>query len=165
MTPEQQTLQRLAEYNALIEIEGYQRRTQRFQSGTVETNQAAAATRLRRLDELVSLLANDGHPLDIEQSVENWIERHPLTLTGAMMKQVIDKTSGQGNGVSVQIQVGSDSNGRRYPLTADQFTPSNYGQGVLMITLPDSVAEEFRQQGRRQLQREFCSLVGAAKLG
>lgn len=159
MTPEQCTLARLAEYNALIEIEGYQRRTQRFSSGTVETDEAAANARHRRLGELVELLSADDHQLDVEESVEGWIRRHPLAMTGVGMKRVIDSSSGQGNGVSAGIQVGDPENGGRYyPLHEGQFAVAH--GGTLLLTLPDAIAEEFRQQGRRALQRELRRVIG-----
>ena len=158
-TPEQDILYRLTEYNALIEIEGYQRRTQRFGIGTYEVDENKSVVRRRRLNELVELLARDGHPLDIDESVEACIDRHPLTMTGAGMKRVIDSTTGQGNGISVGVQVGDpEKSGRYYQLHEGQFG-TGVG-GTLLLTLPDSIAEEFRQQGRRALQREMRRTLG-----
>lgn len=98
-------------------------------------------------------------PWDVDEHIERWIVKHPLGLTGLGLKRVIDESTGGGNGVSVALQIGDPADGGRYyQLHEGQFAVA-YG-GSLLLSLPDSVAEEFRQQGIRRLRRDLAEMLG-----
>lgn len=63
----------------------------------------------------------------------------------------------------VKVSVGGD--GKTYHAADPHFDiTGSFQMGPnLILRLPDSVAEHFRQQGRRQLQAEFRDLLNAAK--
>ena len=119
--------------------------------------------RLVRAGELAELInADQSADYDVSGHVERWIEAHPLAMTGAGMMRVIETAVTHpggipGNGVTVAVQIGDPTKGGRYyPLHAGMFV---YVNGTLRLNLPDAVAEEFRQAGRRALQREVASLL------
>lgn len=147
-----------AEFHSLIERYASVVRHARFYGDGNDLSEQEQRARRERLDEVAAILnATQSVHYDVNEAVERWVATHPLSMTGRGMQRVIDQTNGQGNGVTVHVQIGSPSGGGRfYPLYEGQFTTD---RGLLMLTLPDSIAEEFRQQGRRALLRDFAALM------
>lgn len=159
---------RLSEFHGLIGNYAFYERNLRFSDYQPDASSRADHEAMRRrLDDLARLCNMDdesGTHYDVDEQVERWIEGNPLGMTGTGIKRVIDKTSGQGNGVSAGIQIGDPNKGGRYFRLHEGQLTIGYG-GVLLFTLPDSVAEEFRQQGRRALQREHAALMAVEPRG
>lgn len=149
--------ERAAEFHRLIEPYAFAIRSQRLLG--YEPDALLQQARREHLDELAAVLnATQSATYDVDEAVERWISTHPLAMTGTGMKRVIDTTSGQGNGVAAYVQIGDPTKGgRHYPLHEGQLTHDN---GTLLLRLPDSIAEEFRQQGRRAYQREIHRALG-----
>jgi hypothetical protein len=75
----------------------------------------------------------------------------------------IDQITEHSNGDYRQVQVVIGGTGKEYDSTQAHFEVSGVHSdstaGQLKILMPDSVAEYFRQQGRRQLRREINLLL------
>lgn len=64
----------------------------------------------------------------------------------------------------VRVVIGGD--GKQYLGTNGHFDVTGtygLGRGIIALLLPDSVAEHYRQQGRRQLQAEMRSVMNAKR--
>lgn len=155
------TQDHLAEFQSLLAKVGSVERARRHLGPEVISAEIAAQepSNRRRLDELWDLLRST--PISVrpvEGHIEHWIETHPTSLTGIMVKRVIDSTPNKGNGEAWGLQIGDPADGGRYyPLSAGMV---RVVRGQVTVVLPDSIAEEFRQQGRRKTQRAITQELG-----
>ena len=152
--------QRAAEFHTLMEP--YARTIQSLRHDLVadsarERILEVQGQRRIRLDELAVLLnTTTSETWDVDEMAERWIRTHPLTLTNQIVAKELAKIESV---ISVAVQVGEprpNGSGRYYGLHVGDMKVQG---GAVVFTLPEAVAEEFRQQGRRQLQREHADLM------
>jgi hypothetical protein len=63
----------------------------------------------------------------------------------------------------VKVAIGGDGKEYHSSDTHFQVTGAEVSQGQVVFLLPDSVAEYFRQEGRRLLQSELRGLLNASR--
>lgn len=155
------------EFNRLLDEHGFAVRSMQYGYEPEGDALAIIETRDHRLRELAGLFGPDvlegREPSQyVWDRTEAWVQAHPLALTTQRVQQIIEgpprppHVSTPVRMVSIQIGTPGDG-GYYYQCMADDVTVEN---GALRFKVPESVAEQFRQQGKRQLTRQFASLLG-----
>ena len=160
------TAQRAAELNSLIEQQAFVTRSMSYGWKPTDEEQAEITARADRLHELAELLGlgrqwdppNVGRYLN--DRIRDWIRANPLALTKRRVATLIEESPSNIDG-QVSIQIGEPSKGGYYyqVVAADLEVVG----GVLRFTVPESVAEYFRQQGIRSLQADLRGLLNVAR--
>ncbi len=156
--------QRAEEFNRLLVTQASVTRSMKYGFRPDPDEKATIEARGVRLNELAELLpgakANAEHaPFEpgayVNERIASWLTANPLTLSTRMVGDLIE---GVGPNGTVTVVIGdSTKGGYWYACLADNLEEVN---GQIQLKVPDSVAEHFRQQGRRQIQREFADLMG-----
>lgn len=151
------------EFHTLIAAQGQLERLRRQGLRGFEKPEDEAP-RLERLDELSALLSGPDHLSSpdpklwsVQTHLDRWLDRNPLSLTSDVLVGRLRKVQSP---TSVTVLIGGTTNGYRYPAKARDL---EYVGGFLQLAIPESVAEHFRQQGRRQLQSELRDLLNTAR--
>jgi hypothetical protein len=148
---------RAEEMNRLIVKQGQATRSMKY--GWVPDEETKAriekdATRLVELAELLSMGDSDSTPeAYVNDRIAAWVRMNPLPLSMERVRSLLTEHL-------------------LYSLEGDDFAWSGARvegegdnevvRGDMVLRVPDSVAEHFRQQGRRALQREHAALMGVA---
>lgn len=147
---------RAAEFNRLVVEQGIVTRNAKHKIPQNEDKARidARATRLLELAELIAPTTEPGR--FVNDRIASWMRANPLPLTMEMLATAAaEATAGQ----HVYISIGDLSlGGYRYPVMRDDLR-----DGSTDIEVPDSVAEHFRQQGRRALQSELRALLNVSR--
>jgi hypothetical protein len=156
---------RAEEFNRLLIEQGFATRSMKTGWRPDEEQRGVLDTRAARLIELAELMgpriADAQHqPFSAEAYVNEriaaWLRANPLGLTNRQLAERLASDESQGL-VSVYIGMGVErKNGYAYTLLYDDLRQQN---GLWQLHVPDSVAEFFRQQGRRQVQREIADVL------
>lgn len=160
---------RAEELNRLIVQQGHVVRSMQYADWKPnDDEQAEINARAARMIELIELLGAHvnapgygGEVIRPERYINDriaaWLKMNPLMLSQRRNKRLVeDEAAGNlDNGVAVQI--GETDKGYHYML---QATDCSVVGGILRFFVPESVAEHFRQQGRRQLQRSLQRELG-----
>lgn len=158
---------RSAELNRLIVEQG--RATQSMRYGwrpTTEEQQVVndRGARMHELAELLNLGGRDGVGKYLNDRIAAWLEANPQALTSQEVYKLIDSFRSPNPDTEVitgvHIQIGDPvRHGYHYRALRDDLVYN----GQLTFKIPDSVAEYFRQQGRRQLQSEMRELLNVSR--
>lgn len=177
--PRVTSAERAAEMNTLIVEQGHATRSVKYGWKPTPEEQAVINARAERLVELVELLdahvAAPGYPLGeqvtperyVNDRIAAWMRANPLALTNHRMLERLEENTRTGNldasnTCGVTVQIGEDSAAYHYAVMADDFVALR-GGGRVLFRVPESVAEHFRQQGRRALQSELRALLNASR--
>lgn len=158
--PKSKSADRAAEMNRLLVEQGHVTRSMKYTASwtPTEDEQEVIRARAARLIELAEMLGQAEPEAYVNERLAAWLKMNPLSLGKRRVKAIIDDPASGNIDNTVVIQVGDPTNGGyHYSCLADDV--SNHG-GLLRFTVPDSVAEYFRQQGRRQLQRSIRGELG-----
>lgn len=150
---------RAAEFNRLLVEQGFVTRSMKYgwQPDDAERETIdARATRLLELAELMPGITVEPGTY-VNDRLAAWLRMNPLALTNQILAEKLTT-----EGVhTISVQVGDPRDrGYRYALVVDDVE-QQYGGTVLRV--PDSVAEYFRQQGRRALQSELRDCLNVAR--
>lgn len=153
--------ERAAEFNTLVTEQAIIVRARRGGYPEPDVPRCIEANRMARLYDLAEVINADPDTsvrYDVEEAIDRWIDRNPLALNNVDISRVMDKVPGDRR-VGLEVIVGDrDKGSQHYVAVQSDLTYGNR----LILTIPDSIAEAFRQQGRRQVQREMCAVIGAA---
>lgn len=155
---------RAEELNRLVVEQGIVTRNWKYGAPVNEERERIDA-RAARMIELVELLeahvnapGYEGEEITPERYVNDriaaWMRANPLPLAQDRLINMLDDSGDNG----VYVRIGEDDKRYEYRFMADDCTVS--GMGQLVLKVPESVAEYFRQQGRRQLQRSIRNDLG-----
>lgn len=153
---------RAEEYEELIVKQGHVVRSMQFSEWKpTDYEQQTIDARAARMIELAEMLGSDAAEREVNDRIAAWLRANPLALGKRRVKRIIeDPASGNLDG-TVEIQIGEPTNsGYFYQVLASDCTNR---AGSLRFTVPESVAEYFRQQGRRQLQTEMRGLLNVSR--
>lgn len=119
--------------------------------------------RAARLVELAELMGYADPEAYVNERIAAWLRMNPLALTNQMLLERVQETTktynpDTGNVCGVTVQIGEGDHAYGYAVMADDLAAVR-GGGRVIFRVPESVAEFFRQQGRRQLKREFAKLM------
>lgn len=154
---------RAAEYQRLVVEQGHVTRSMQFSEWKpTEEEQQVIARRAARLIELAELLGYEEPERQVNESIAAWCRMNPLALSKRRVLRLIEEAGNVDGQVSIQIgDIGHKTKGGYfYQVLASDASLRN---GVLHFTVPESVAEHFRQQGRREIQSEMRALLNAAR--
>lgn len=156
--------ERAAEFNRLLVEQGTATRSMKYGWKPTDEEKAeidARAVRLIELAELAGITAGQTPERYVNERLASWLTMNPLVLEIARVKRIIENYEGQDVPLEeVRVQIGDVDKGYAYRVMADDLQLSfQSAKGVIVLKVPDSVAEHFRQQGRRSLQREFAALI------
>lgn len=153
---------RAAEFNRLLVIQGNVTRSMKYGWRPDDEEREEIQQRAARLIELAELIGHEEAPEEyVNERIAAWMRANPLTLTNNHLAEVAEKSRHSGNpdtGITkpVHIQIGEPGKGGYfYGLLADDLRDE---PNRILLAVPESVAEHFRQQGRRQIQREAANL-------
>lgn len=158
--------ERSEEYTRLIVEHGNITRNLQF-TGWKPTDEEREIINIRykRLVELAEMLGYDKPADAVNEQLVKWLKMNPLALTKRRVKQLIEGSPSNVDG-QVSIQIGDLGYGSGRPggyyyqvLASD----CEITTGVLRFTVPESVAEHFRQQGRREIQSEMRNILNVAR--
>ncbi len=159
--------ERAARFHTLVEAQGMYVRAFAEIPSVREDDEAKAKSeaRLRELWDLAELLnKSQSADYDPDEAIRKWVAAHPLRATSETLRRRLDAIPSQPDTeVQVPLNVivgdvrGDGNSPRMYQVNAPDVVLTQYG---LHVHLPESVAEEFRQQGRRQLRREIHQALG-----
>lgn len=160
---------RAAEFNRLLVTQGHATRSMKYGHKPGEEELREIVARTARLVELAELLGYEGPEAYVNERLAAWLKMNPLPLAMEHLQAIFEEPLySTDNGIYVQIGELA-KNGYQYRVMRDDFAwtgareePAEDGtvvRGEMVLRIPDSVAEIFRQQGRRQLQREFASMM------
>ncbi len=149
---------RAEEFNRLLPMQGTATRSMRYGWRPTDEQRAAIDERAARLNELAELICphiGEANPPEyVNKRIASWMKANPLTLTTKFVADIIEQV---GVNASVTVQIGEPGKGGYfYQCHADDLITQN---GQVRLSVPESVAEHFRQQGRRQIQRELADLL------
>ncbi len=155
--------QRAEEFNRLLVTQANVTRNMKYGFRPDSDEKATIEARGVRLNELAELLpgakANAEHaPFEpgayVNERIASWLKANPLLLSTRMVDDLIE---GVGPNGTVTVVIGDGAKGGYwYTCHADDLESAN---GQIRLNVPEGVAEHFRQQGRRQIQREFADLM------
>lgn len=149
---------RAAEFNRLVVEQAIVARNAKHKIPQTEDAARidARATRLLELAELINPTTEPGRY--VNDRIAAWLRMNPLPLTvGALAAAAEAATADQG----VYVTIGELGNyGYQYRVMRNDLTTDGR---PCTIQVPDSVAEHFRQQGRRALQSELRGLLNVAR--
>lgn len=157
---------RAAEFNRLLVEQATVTRSMKYGWKPDEEQRAAIDARATRLLELAQLIHADAEPgRYVNDRIAAWLRMNPLPLEPAV---IVDAVEHYADGTcpleGVRVQIGPVDGGYGYRAMRDDFQLSfTGGVGVAVVNVPDSVAEHFRQQGRRALQSEMRALLNASR--
>jgi hypothetical protein len=168
---------RAEEMNRLIVKQGQATRSMKY--GWVPDEETKAriekdATRLDELAELLSMGDSDSTPeAYVNDRIAAWVRMNPLPLSMERVRSLLTEHLLYSLEGGVLVSIGDlKASGYQYRVMADDFAWSGARvegegdnevvRGDMVLRVPDSVAEHFRQQGRRALQREHAALMGVA---
>lgn len=122
------------------------------------------ATRLLELAELLPSVTEEPGRY-VNDRIAAWLRANPLPLDPAHIAESVEHYATTECPLEgVRVQIGPVDSGYGYRAMRDDFQLSFVGGvGVVVIQVPDSVAEHFRQQGRRALQSELRNALNAAR--
>jgi hypothetical protein len=168
--------ERAEELNQLIVMQGIMVRTMKYaalgEQGFMEP-EAETEARARRLIELVEMLGAhvnapgyEGEEITPERYVNDriaaWMRMNPLPLSHTHLTTGIENMREEHPEVSsnanVYVVIGEGEKRYEYRVMVDDFEINHVQQVKLQV--PEGVAEHFRQQGRRQLQRALQRELG-----
>jgi hypothetical protein len=169
-------MERAEELNQLIVMQGIIVRTMKYaalgEQGFLEPDSDTEA-RARRMIELVEMLeahvnapGYGGEKITPERYVNDriahWVERNPLPLTHTHLTtgiaNMVEENPEVSTNANVYVVIGEGEKRYEYRVMVDDFKINAAHQVQLQV--PESVAEFFRQQGRRQTQRALQRELG-----
>jgi hypothetical protein len=156
------TKNRAEEFNWLIVAQGHVTRSMQFGDyRPTDVEQREIHERATRMIELAEMLGFKDAEREVNDRIASWLRANPLALGKRRVKRIIeDPASGDlDNGVTIQIGDAA-AGGYFYQVLAADCANRN---GILHFTVPDSIAEHFRQQGRREVQAEMRAVLNAAR--
>ncbi|HMM95343.1 hypothetical protein [Phycicoccus sp.] len=161
------TAKRGEEFNRLLAEQGFVTRSMKYGYRPDDEAKAAIDARAARLVELAELfgpaILGDLTPERyVNDRIATWVTANPLALTTQRVQELIEGPPRpphvSASVRTVRAKIGTPgSGGYLYQFTADDVAITDGGAFELVI--PDSVAEHFRQQGRREIQRQFADLL------
>lgn len=155
--------ERAEEYHRLIVEQGNVVRSIQFSEWKPnDVEQKKIDARAKRMIELAEMLGYEEPEREINDRIASWLRANPLALGKRRVKRLIEDPAlgNLDNGVSIQIGSLESKQGYYYQVLAADCV---IRQGSLHFSVPESVAEYFRQQGRREIQSEMRSLLNAAR--
>ena len=152
-----------AEFNHLLVTQATATRSMHHGWKPTESEQTEINDRATRLLELAQLLGQDNPGAYVNERIAAWVRANPEALTNQRLVEKVretEKTMNEqvGNVCGVSVQIGEGDRAYHYAVMVDDLAAVR-GGGRVIFRVPESVAEHFRQQGRRALQREFASLM------
>jgi hypothetical protein len=158
-----------AEYNELIVQQGNLARSMKYAAtigkplDLTDEQEEAQRGRAVRLVELATIAGYYDDPeAEVNRRIAAWMQYNQLSLTTQGVAQLIESKQRPDCGIhsGVVVSIGDvRSGGYYYTVMADDLTWPHQ----LEIKIPESVAEHFRQQGRRALQSEMRGLLNVAR--
>lgn len=162
---------RAVEFNRLLVEQGHATRSMKYGWQPDDTERQAIDARATRLLELAELLPGTPKGRDpgayVNERIASWLRANPLALTNHRLVERVRETekainSAVGNTCGVSVQIGEGDSAYHYSVMADDLVAVRAG-GRVVVRVPESVAEHFRQQGRRELQSEMRALLNVAR--
>jgi hypothetical protein len=153
-----------AEFNRLLVTQGHVTRSMHHGWKPSDEQQAEINDRATRLLELAQLLGQDNPGKFVNDRIAAWMKMNPEALTSEQVRDLIESfrqpNADTGVTTGVFIQIGDPGNGGyHYRVMRDDLTYN----GQVVFQVPDSVAEHFRQQGRRALQAELRACLNVSR--
>lgn len=169
-TPAQRRHERLVRFQELVVQQGtYIRSFAEYPEIRDDADaNATSEARLRELADLGELLRDGGEQswFDPDEAIRRWVHANPLVATGDTLRRRLDARDAEpvAEGVyradlRVRVKIGDGHDAPGFTVLAKDVGVDGY-LAHLDLRLPESVAEQFRQQGRRQLRRELSALLG-----
>lgn len=159
------TAKRGEEFNRLLSEQGFVTRSMKYGYRPDDEARKTIEDRAARLVELAELfgpaMLGDLTPEQyVNDRIATWVTANPLALTTQRVQELIEGPPRpphvSASVRTVRAKIGTPGKGGYlYQFAADDITVDS----ALELAIPDAVAEHFRQQGRREIQRQFADLL------
>jgi hypothetical protein len=166
------TQQRHAEFNRLLVEQATVTRDMKYDSSLGKGKDwGPIQERAARLVELAELLRFTEPEKYVNERIAAWIRMNPLPLSMERIRAILTEHPLYSLAGGVAVSIGDlKAGGYQYRVMADDFAWSGARvigtgdneqvMGDMVLRIPDSVAEHFRQQGYRKRSREIANTLG-----